>query len=92
MDRGTAYCGQDALPGHAHRLTRRGPGLPHADRLSPDPFLSQSSSTLPLAASTLREMGFLHTVALDGGMKAWREAGYPLETGPAMARAAPAAG
>jgi len=54
--------------------------------------LSQSSSTLPLAASTLREMGFLHTVALDGGMKAWREAGYPLETGPAMTRAAPAAG
>lgn len=34
-----------------------------------------------LAASTLRQMGFLHTVALDGGMKAWREAGYPLKTG-----------
>ena len=45
-----------------------------------------------LAASTLREMGFLHTVALDGGMKAWREAGYPLATGPAMTRAAPASG
>ena len=34
-----------------------------------------------LAASTLREMGFLHAVALDGGMKAWREAGYPLKAG-----------
>lgn len=34
-----------------------------------------------LAASTLREMGFLHAVALDGGMKAWREAGYPLNAG-----------
>jgi len=34
-----------------------------------------------LAASTLREMGFAHTVALDGGMKAWREAGYPLQAG-----------
>jgi glyoxylase-like metal-dependent hydrolase (beta-lactamase superfamily II)/rhodanese-related sulfurtransferase len=34
-----------------------------------------------LAAYTLREMGFLHTVALDGGMKAWREAGYPLKAG-----------
>lgn len=32
-----------------------------------------------LAAATLREMGFTHAVALDGGMKAWREAGYPLE-------------
>jgi len=34
-----------------------------------------------LAASTLREMGFLYTVALDGGMKAWREAGYPVKSG-----------
>ena len=37
------------------------------------------SSTL--AAATLREMGFLHAVALDGGMKAWREVGYPLNVG-----------
>ena len=34
-----------------------------------------------LAAATLREMGFLHPVALDGGMKAWRELGYPLKAG-----------
>jgi len=34
-----------------------------------------------LAASTLREMGFRYAVALDGGMKAWREAGYPLKEG-----------
>jgi glyoxylase-like metal-dependent hydrolase (beta-lactamase superfamily II)/rhodanese-related sulfurtransferase len=34
-----------------------------------------------LAAATLREMGFQHAVALDGGMKAWRESGYPLATG-----------
>jgi rhodanese-related sulfurtransferase len=32
-----------------------------------------------LAAATLRELGFLRTAALDGGMQAWREAGYPLE-------------
>lgn len=31
-----------------------------------------------LAAATLRTMGFLGAVALDGGMKAWREAGHPL--------------
>ncbi|KQT10290.1 MBL fold metallo-hydrolase [Ramlibacter sp. Leaf400] len=35
-----------------------------------------------LAAATLREMGFQRAVALDGGMKAWREAGYPLEAAP----------
>jgi glyoxylase-like metal-dependent hydrolase (beta-lactamase superfamily II)/rhodanese-related sulfurtransferase len=32
-----------------------------------------------LAAATLRQMGFRGAVALDGGMKAWREAGYPIE-------------
>ena len=32
-----------------------------------------------LAAATLRDLGFQRAVALDGGMKAWREADYPLE-------------
>lgn len=32
-----------------------------------------------LAAATLRQIGFQRAIALDGGMKAWREAGYPLE-------------
>jgi glyoxylase-like metal-dependent hydrolase (beta-lactamase superfamily II)/rhodanese-related sulfurtransferase len=31
-----------------------------------------------LAAATLRIMGFTHAAALDGGMKAWRDAGLPL--------------
>jgi glyoxylase-like metal-dependent hydrolase (beta-lactamase superfamily II) len=34
-----------------------------------------------LAAATLRQLGFERAVALDGGMKAWREAGYPVEVG-----------
>ena len=34
-----------------------------------------------LAAATLRELGFRRAVALDGGMKAWREAGYPVVQG-----------
>lgn len=33
-----------------------------------------------LATATLREMGFQRAVALDGGMKAWREAGYPISS------------
>jgi len=33
-----------------------------------------------LAAATLRELGYGRAAALDGGMKAWREAGYPLES------------
>lgn len=34
-----------------------------------------------LAAATLRQIGFQRAIALDGGMKAWREAGYPLAPG-----------
>jgi glyoxylase-like metal-dependent hydrolase (beta-lactamase superfamily II)/rhodanese-related sulfurtransferase len=33
-----------------------------------------------LAAATLRDIGFQRAIALDGGMKAWREAGYQVET------------
>jgi glyoxylase-like metal-dependent hydrolase (beta-lactamase superfamily II)/rhodanese-related sulfurtransferase len=35
-----------------------------------------------LATATLRQMGFQRAVALDGGMKAWREAGYTIKAGP----------
>jgi rhodanese-related sulfurtransferase len=35
-----------------------------------------------LAAATLRTMGFQRVAALDGGMKNWQEAGYPVQTGP----------
>jgi glyoxylase-like metal-dependent hydrolase (beta-lactamase superfamily II)/rhodanese-related sulfurtransferase len=36
-----------------------------------------------LATATLRQMGFQGAVALDGGMKAWRELGYPDKAGKA---------
>jgi glyoxylase-like metal-dependent hydrolase (beta-lactamase superfamily II)/rhodanese-related sulfurtransferase len=50
----------------------------------PDPTrrivtLCQFGKISTLAAVTLRELGFLRTSALDGGMAAWQEAGYPLE-------------
>jgi glyoxylase-like metal-dependent hydrolase (beta-lactamase superfamily II)/rhodanese-related sulfurtransferase len=32
-----------------------------------------------LAAATLRQLGFSRAVALDGGVKAWRESDYPVE-------------
>ena len=32
-----------------------------------------------LAAATLRQLGFLRAAALDGGMKAWRDGGFPVE-------------
>jgi len=33
------------------------------------------------AAATLWQRGFQDAVALDGGMKAWREAGFPVTAG-----------
>ena len=32
-----------------------------------------------LAADALRQMGYTNVVSMDGGIRAWRDAGYPLE-------------
>jgi rhodanese-related sulfurtransferase len=34
-----------------------------------------------LAADSLQQMGYRRVASMEGGMRAWREAGYPLETG-----------
>jgi rhodanese-related sulfurtransferase len=36
-----------------------------------------------LAAESLQKMGYRRVVSMDGGIKAWRDAGYPLERGAA---------
>jgi rhodanese-related sulfurtransferase len=33
-----------------------------------------------LAADALAEMGYTNVASMDGGIKAWREAGYPMES------------
>ena len=35
----------------------------------------------PLATKSLQDLGYKNVVNLNGGSKAWKEAGYPLETG-----------
>lgn len=55
----------------------------------PDPTLRivticEFGNVSTLAAATLRDLGFNRAVALDGGLKAWREADLPLEVGPAQ--------
>lgn len=52
----------------------------------PDPTLRiltvcEFGKVSTLAAATLRELGFRRATALDGGMKLWRDKGYPLEQG-----------
>jgi len=32
-----------------------------------------------LAADALQHMGYTNVVSMDGGIKAWRDAGYPME-------------
>ena len=34
-----------------------------------------------LAADNLQKMGYTNVISMDGGMRAWREAGYPVEKG-----------
>lgn len=34
-----------------------------------------------LAADALQRMGYTNVTSMDGGIRAWREAGYPLESG-----------
>jgi rhodanese-related sulfurtransferase len=34
-----------------------------------------------LSADNLQKMGYTNVISMDGGMRAWREAGYPVESG-----------
>lgn len=34
-----------------------------------------------LAAESLQQMGYRHVVSMEGGIRAWREAGFPMEQG-----------
>lgn len=36
-----------------------------------------------LAADALQRMGYTNVSSMDGGIRAWREAGFPMETGEA---------
>lgn len=74
------------LPGARH--IPRGQLELRLDHELPDPTVRivaycQYGKVSTLAAATLRTMGYTRAVALDGGVEAWTQAGYPIETGPA---------
>ena len=59
------------------------------DKVLPDPTvrivtICEFGRISTLAAATLRELGFRRVSALHGGMKLWRDANHPLETGTAQ--------
>jgi glyoxylase-like metal-dependent hydrolase (beta-lactamase superfamily II)/rhodanese-related sulfurtransferase len=71
------------VPG-AHHLPRGQLEL-RVDTELPDPTVRiltccEFGKISTLAAATLRELGYSRAAALDGGMKAWRDAGYPTES------------
>jgi glyoxylase-like metal-dependent hydrolase (beta-lactamase superfamily II)/rhodanese-related sulfurtransferase len=71
------------IPGARH-LPRGQLELRVNDEL-PDPTLRivtccEFGKISTLAAQTLRRLGYTRATALDGGLKAWREQSYPLET------------
>jgi glyoxylase-like metal-dependent hydrolase (beta-lactamase superfamily II)/rhodanese-related sulfurtransferase len=73
---------QGHIPGARH--VARGQLELRVDQVLPDPTVRvvtccEFGKISTLAADTLHTMGYVRAVALDGGMKAWREAGYPLE-------------
>jgi len=68
------------------RLLPRGQLELRVNEEFPDPTLRiltvcEFGRVSTLAAATLRTLGFQRAIALDGGMKAWRDAGYPLTPG-----------
>src|SRR6185436_17591048 len=70
------------IPGARH--VPRGQLELRIDQVLPDPTVRvvtccEFGKISTLAADTLRTMGYVRAVALDGGMQAWREAGYPIE-------------
>src|SRR5262249_37391963 len=73
---------KERLPGARH--IPRGQLELRVDKELPDPTVRilvycQFGKISTLAAATLRTMGYMRAVALDGGIDAWTKAGYPLE-------------
>ena len=78
-----AYAGGH-VPGALH--LPRGQLELKVDQVFPDPDLEiltvcELGKISTLAAATLQQLGFRRAVALDGGMKSWRDQGYPMDAG-----------
>ena len=70
------------IPGALH--LPRGQLELRIDEVLPDPtrrvvVYCELGKISTLAAATMQSMGFGRAVALDGGIRSWREAGYPIE-------------
>ncbi len=78
------------IPGAIH--LPRGQLELRVDAMLPDPTVRilaycEFGKISTIAAGTLHDMGFRGAIALDGGIRAWKDAGHPLEAGPPAQRA-----
>ena len=61
-------------------LENRAAELPK-NKQTPVLLMCQSGARATRAANTLRKLGYERAVAVQGGLRAWREAGLPVEKG-----------
>lgn len=69
--RGARHVGRGVLERDVERL------IP--DKAAPIVLYCGGGFRSALAADNLQKMGYTNVISMDGGMRAWREAGYPIE-------------
>ena len=88
LDRGDPFHFIDVRKDHAKGAAHLGRGILERDieTVIPDKrseiiLYCGGGYRSALAAESLRQMGYTNVRSMDGGMRAWREAGYPIEKG-----------
>ena len=79
----------EVAQGYAHGAIHKGRGILERDveEMIPDKnadiiLYCGGGYRSALSAANLQEMGYTQVFSMAGGIKAWRQAGYPLESGP----------
>jgi rhodanese-related sulfurtransferase len=76
--------GRDHLPGAIHLgkgVLERDAEQRLPDTAAPIVLYCGGGFRSALAADNLQKMGYTNVVSMDGGIRGWREKGYPLTTG-----------
>ncbi len=80
---------REVAQGHARGAIHKGRGILERDieEMIPDKnaeiiLYCGGGYRSVLSAANLQEMGYTQVLSMAGGIKAWRQAGYPLEPGP----------
>jgi rhodanese-related sulfurtransferase len=75
---------KDHLPGAVHLgkgIIERDVETQYPDPATPMVLYCGGGYRSALAADNLQKMGYTDVISMDGGIRGWREKGYPLTTG-----------